>query len=116
LTSEVKRLELLKDTSSTRTESVALAITASLIDTSTGEIVWTNEASHNAPLGSAGRGTRAEVAEQRAMDSAIKPVVQKLVASIRDANLLSWLSLRHLCNQTAVLVFHEKVEKVGYGV
>ena len=70
-------------------KTLTLAVTASLIDTSTGEIVWTGEASHSEPLTSSGPSTDAAIAEQQAMDLAIRPIVQKLTASLRDAKLFS---------------------------
>jgi len=52
------------------------ALNARLIDTSTGEIVWADEASEMAPRGEAG------VDDSRMFEKTMKPCIQKLTASL----------------------------------
>jgi curli biogenesis system outer membrane secretion channel CsgG len=68
--------------------SFVAAANARLIDTSTGEIVWADEArgeesSTKVSVGGFGGG----VDDQRMFDKVMKPVVQQLVASIKAADL-----------------------------
>lgn len=68
--------------------SFVAAANARLIDTSTGEIVWADEArgeesSTKVSVGGFGGG----VDDQRMFDKVMKPVVQQLVASLKAADL-----------------------------
>ncbi len=84
-TSQIKELDLRKEGSG----RLVFSMTASLIDTSTGEVVWSSEASHDEALRSNIMARPIGMAEQKALDIAKARVVQKLVASCRDANLFS---------------------------
>ena len=68
--------------------SFVAAVNARLIDTSTGEILWADEArgeesSVKVNVGGFGGG----VDDQRMFDKVMKPVIQQLVASIKAADL-----------------------------
>lgn len=83
--SQIKELNVRKE----GTGRLVFTMTASLFDTSSGEVIWTGEASHNEALQISGKGSPNAAAEQKALDIAMSRVVQKLVASCRDANLFS---------------------------
>jgi hypothetical protein len=83
--SQIKELNVRKEGAGT----LVFSMTASPIDTLTGEVLWTGEASHDEVLVLSGPGSSNAAAEQKALDIAMDRVVQKLVASARDATLFS---------------------------
>ena len=65
----------------------AAALNARLIDTSTGEVVWADEARSEVSFMVSGVGFGIGVDDERMFDQVMKPCIQKLVASLKASNL-----------------------------